>query len=112
MGAHQSIGYKALLLFGRDEQKKKYLPRLACGRADRVLLPDGAGKRIGCGFDQNHAPTLSPDGKHYIINGNKLWITNGGIATFMTVFAKTEVEEEGEKKEKVTCFALELPAKA
>jgi len=53
---------------------------------------------------------LSPDGKHYVITGSKLWITNGGIATFLTVFAKTDVVENGEKKEKVTCFAIELPS--
>lgn len=108
IGAHQSIGYKAMLLFGSDEQKKKWLPKLASGSliAAYCLTEPGSGSDAA---SIKTKATLSPDGKHYIINGNKLWITNGGIATFMTVFAKTEVNEGGVKKEKVTCFALELP---
>ncbi len=114
-GAHQSIGYKALLLFGTDEQKKKWLPKLASGQliACYCLTEPGSGSDAA---SIKTKATLSPDGKHYILNGNKLWITNGGIATFMTVFAKTEVEEtdrktgKKEKKEKVTAFFLELPA--
>lgn len=109
LGAHQSIGYKALLLFGSDEQKKKYLPKLATGAlvACYCLTEPGSGSDAA---SIKTRATLSPDGKHYIINGNKLWITNGGIASFMTIFAKTEVDEGGEKKDKVTCFLLELPA--
>jgi acyl-CoA dehydrogenase family member 9 len=108
MGAHQSIGYKAMVLFGSDEQKKKYLPRLASGEllACYCLTEPGSGSDAA---SIKTRATLSPDGKHYILNGNKLWITNGGIATFMTIFAKTEVEENGQKKDKVTCFCLELP---
>ncbi|MGZ3689591.1 MAG: acyl-CoA dehydrogenase family protein, partial [Bdellovibrionota bacterium] len=102
LGAHQSIGYKALLLFGTEEQKKKYLPRLASGElfACYCLTEPGSGSDAA---SIKTKATLSPDGKHWIINGNKLWITNGGVASFMTVFAKTEVEEKGQKKEKVTC---------
>jgi acyl-CoA dehydrogenase family protein 9 len=109
LGAHQSIGYKALTLFGSDEQKKKYLPRLASGElfACYCLTEPGSGSDAA---SIKTRAILSSDGKHYIISGNKLWITNGGVASFMTVFAKTEVEEKGEKKEKVTCFMLELPA--
>lgn len=109
IGAHQSIGYKALLLFGSDEQKQRFLPRLASGQliACYCLTEPGSGSDAA---SIKTRATLSPDGKHYILNGNKLWITNGGIATFMTVFAKVEVEENGEKKERVTCFVLELPA--
>ncbi|MGZ3708374.1 MAG: acyl-CoA dehydrogenase family protein, partial [Bdellovibrionota bacterium] len=109
LGAHQSIGYKALLLFGTEELKKKYLPRLASGElfACYCLTEPGSGSDAA---SIKTKATLSPDGKHWIINGNKLWITNGGVASFMTVFAKTEVEEKGQKKEKVTCFILELPA--
>jgi acyl-CoA dehydrogenase family protein 9 len=100
MGAHQSIGYKALLLFGSDDQKKKYLPRLAAGE----LIACYCLTEPGSGSDAASIKTtarLSDDGKHYILNGNKLWITNGGIATFATVFAKVD--------EKLTCFILELP---
>lgn len=109
MGAHQSIGYKALLLFGSDEQKKKYLPKLASGEmiACYCLTEPGSGSDAA---SIKTKAVLSSDGKHYVITGNKLWITNGGIAQFMTVFAKTEVEEKGEKKEKVTAFIVEAPA--
>lgn len=109
IGAHQSIGYKALLLFGTEEQKKRFLPRLASGEliACYCLTEPGSGSDAA---SIKTRATLSEDGKHYILSGNKLWITNGGIASFMTVFAKLEVEENGEKKEKVTCFVLELPA--
>jgi acyl-CoA dehydrogenase family protein 9 len=109
MGAHQSIGYKALLLFGSEEQKRRFLPRLATGQ----LIACYCLTEPGSGSDAASIKTkavLSPDGKHYLITGNKLWITNAGIASFMTIFAKIEVEENGKKKEKVTCFALELPA--
>jgi acyl-CoA dehydrogenase family protein 9 len=101
MGAHQSIGYKALVLFGSDEQKKKYLPRLASGE----LIACYCLTEPGSGSDAASIKTtakLSDDGKHYILNGNKLWITNGGIATFATVFAKVD--------DKLTCFITELPA--
>ena len=109
IGAHQSIGYKALLLFGTEEQKKRFLPRLASGE----LIACYCLTEPGSGSDAASIKTravLSEDGKYYILTGNKLWITNAGIASFMTVFAKTEVEEKGKKKEKVTCFVLELPS--
>lgn len=109
LGAHQSIGYKALLLFGTEDQKKRYLPRLASGEliACYCLTEPGSGSDAA---SIKTKATLSSDGKHYLVTGNKLWITNAGIASFMTIFAKTEVEDQGKKKEKVTCFILELPA--
>jgi acyl-CoA dehydrogenase family protein 9 len=109
LGAHQSIGYKALLLFGSDEQKKKWLPKLASGSliAAYCLTEPGSGSDAA---SIKTRATLSADGRYFEITGNKLWITNGGIASFMTVFAKTEINEGGVKKDKVTCFALELPA--
>lgn len=109
LGGHQSIGYKALLLFGTDEQKKRFLPRLAAGK----LLACYALTEPGSGSDAasiKTKATLSADGRHFILQGSKLWISNAGIASFMTVFAKTEVEESGVKKDKVTCFVVELPA--
>jgi acyl-CoA dehydrogenase family protein 9 len=109
IGAHQSIGYKALLLFGTDEQKKRFLPRLATGELIACYcLTEPSSGSDAASIKTRAVPT--PDGKHYIVTGNKLWITNGGIAKFMTVFAKTEVVEKGEKKDKVTCFMLEVPA--
>jgi acyl-CoA dehydrogenase family protein 9 len=104
MGAHQSIGYKAMVLFGSDEQKKKYLPRLASGE----LIAAYCLTEPGSGSDAASIKTkavLSKDGTHYELTGNKLWITNGGIASFMTVFCKMDVDG----KEKVTCVFLELP---
>ncbi|OFZ55460.1 MAG: hypothetical protein A2428_16615 [Bdellovibrionales bacterium RIFOXYC1_FULL_54_43] len=112
LGAHQSIGYKALLLFGTEEQKRKFLPRLASGE----LVACYGLTEPGSGSDAASIQTkavLSPDGRYYTVNGGKMWITNAGVATFMTLFAKTEVpelNENGEKKQKVTCFILELPA--
>jgi len=111
LGAHQSIGYKAVLLFGSEDQKKSWLPKLASGSwvACYCLTEPGSGSDAA---SIKTKATLSPDGKHYLITGNKLWITNGGIADFMTVFAKTEVKDPktGEMLEKVTCFGVELPA--
>jgi acyl-CoA dehydrogenase family protein 9 len=109
LGAHQSIGYKALLLFGTEAQKRKYLPRLASGElvACYCLTEPGSGSDAASIKTKG---TLSADGKYFVLNGSKLWITNGGIASFMTIFAKTDIEEAGVKKEKVTCFILELPA--
>ncbi len=109
IGAHQSIGYKAVLLFGNEEQRTKYLPKLASGEliACYCLTEPGSGSDAA---SIKTRATLSADGKYYSLTGNKLWITNGGIANFMTIFAKTEVEEKGQKKDKVTCFILELPA--
>jgi acyl-CoA dehydrogenase family protein 9 len=117
LGAHQSIGYKALLLFGNEEQRKRFLPRLAAGQlvASYCLTEPGSGSDAA---SIKTRATISEDGRHYVLKGSKLWITNGGIANFLTVFAKTEVvdpegsrgNEKGEKKEKVTCFVVELPA--
>jgi len=106
LGAHQSIGYKALLLFGSDEQKKKYLPKLASGEMIAAYCLTEPGSGSDAASIQTKAE-LSPDGQTYILNGNKLWITNGGIAQFLTVFAKTTVQEGGVAKDKVTCFIVE-----
>ncbi len=108
LGAHQSIGYKCLLLFGNDEQKQRFLPRLASGEMIGAFCLTEPSSGSDAASIQTKAE-LSADGKHYILTGNKLWITNGEIATFFTVFAKTDVVENGEKKEKVTCFIVELP---
>lgn len=88
IGAHQSIGMKALLLCGNEAQKSQYLPQLASGEliaAFCLTEPDS-------GSDAASIKTravLSEDGTHYILNGSKQFITNGGIADFYTVFAQT-----------------------
>ncbi len=99
-GAHQSIGLKALILHGTEEQKKKFLPQLASGEkfAAFALTEPGAGSDAA-----GIKTTAVKNGDHYILNGNKIWITNGGFAHFFTVFAKTEMEN-GEQK--ITAFAV------
>jgi acyl-CoA dehydrogenase family protein 9 len=109
LGAHQSIGYKAVLLFGNETQRKNWLPKLATGEWIAAFALTEPTSGSDAASIQTKA-TLSPDGKHYILNGQKLWITNGEISSFLTVFAKTEVVENGQKKEKVTCFGVSVPS--
>jgi alkylation response protein AidB-like acyl-CoA dehydrogenase len=98
-GAHTGIGTLPLLLFGTEEQKQRYLPKLATAEmvAAYCLSEPQAGS------DALAAKTradLSPDGKHYILNGQKMWITNGGGADLYTIFAKVGGE-------KFTAFLVE-----
>ena len=93
IGAHSSIGMRGLLLFGTDKQKERFLPRLATGEmiAAFCLTEPGSGSDAA-----SIRTTAVRDGDDWIIDGNKLWITNGGIAEFFTVFAKTDdVETRG-----------------
>lgn len=89
LSAHTGIGTLPILYYGNDEQKQKYLPKLATGewKASYCLTePDS-------GSDANSGKTkakLTDDGKHYIINGQKMWITNGGFADVFIVFAKID----------------------
>lgn len=108
LGAHQSIGLKALLLFGTPEQKNRYLPKLATGEwvAAFALTEPGAGSDAAA--IQTRAE-LAPDGKHYILNGSKIWITNGGFANVFTVFARTSPREDGAKP-RITAFLVERSA--
>lgn len=108
LGGHQSIGFKAILLYGTEEQKQRFLPRLTSGQLIACYCLTEPGSGSDAASIQTRA-TLSPDGKYYELTGSKLWITNAGFASFMTVFAKTEIEEKGQKKDKVTCFVIELP---
>ncbi len=105
LGAHQSIGLKALLLFGASELKQRYLPALATGEkvAAFALTEPGAGSDAAA--IKTHAD-LSADGSHYLLNGSKIWITNGGFADVFTVFARTSPAEEG-RKPKITAFLVE-----
>ena len=86
VGAHSSIGMRGLLLFGTDEQKERYLPALASGEmiAAFCLTEPGAGSDAA-----SVRTTAVRDGDDWILDGDKVWITNGGIADFFTVFAKT-----------------------
>lgn len=89
VGAHQSIGMKAILLFGTEEQKKTYLPTLSTGEKIAAFALTEATAGSDAGSIKTKA-VLSSDGQHFILNGSKLWITNGGIADVFTIFAKTE----------------------
>jgi alkylation response protein AidB-like acyl-CoA dehydrogenase len=98
-GAHSGIGTLPIVYFGTDEQKKKYLPKLATGEwlASYCLSEPQAGS------DAQNSRTravLSPDGREWILNGQKMWITNGGFADVYIVFAKVDGE-------KFSCFIVE-----
>jgi acyl-CoA dehydrogenase family protein 9 len=105
LGAHQSIGLKGILLFGSDAQKRKYLPKLATGEwtAAFALTEPSAGSDAAA--IQTRAD-LAEDGEGYVLNGSKIWITNGGFADVFTVFARTSPAEEGTKP-KITAFIVE-----
>ncbi len=102
VGAHAGIGTLPIVYFGTEEQKRKYLPKLSTG------------EWIGCyclsepqaGSDAQNSRTravLSPDGKNWILNGQKMWISNGGFADVFIVFAKVDGE-------KFSCFIVERGA--
>ncbi len=99
IGAHGSIGMRGLLLFGTEEQKARWLPRLATGEliAAFCLTEPGAGSDAA-----GIRTTAVRDGDDFVLNGEKLWITNGGIADFFTVFAKTSLEGRGH----ITAFVV------
>jgi acyl-CoA dehydrogenase family protein 9 len=106
LGAHQSIGLKGILLFGTDDQKRRYLPSLASG--DKIaafcLTEPSAGSdaaSISC------RATRSADGEHWVLDGSKMWITNGGFADVFTVFAQTEIEVDGGTEDRITAFIVE-----
>ncbi len=86
-GAHSSIGMRGLLLFGSEAQRARYYPKLATGEmiAAFCLTESGAGSDAAA-----IRTKATQDGTGWVIEGEKIWITNGGIADFFTVFAKTE----------------------
>ena len=88
-GAHSGIGMLPIVYFGTEEQKKKYLPQLATGEtvgAYALSEATSGSDALNC----RARAVLSQDGKHYILNGEKMWITNGGFADLFTVFAKID----------------------
>lgn len=97
-GAHSSIGMKGLILYGTEAQKKKYLPKLATGEMIAAFCLTEA----GAGSDAASITTKAEkQGDSWILSGEKIWITNGGIADFYTVFAVTNSE-----KGKITAFIV------
>jgi len=99
MSAHAGIGTLPILYFGTEEQKKKYIPKLASGewKGSYGLTEPGSGSDA---LGAKTTATLSEDGKYYLLNGQKIWITNGGFADVYTVFAKVDGD-------KFTAFILE-----
>src|SRR6201998_3836936 len=98
-GAHSGIGMLPIVYFGTEEQKNKYLPRLASGEivgAYALSEASSGSDALNC----RARAELSSDGKHYILNGEKMWITNAGFADLFTVFAKIDGE-------KFTAFLVE-----
>lgn len=90
-GGHTGIGTLPIVYFGTEEQKKKYLPRLASGEivgAYALSEATSGSDALNC----RARATLSSDGKHYLLNGEKMWITNAGFADLFTVFAKVDGE--------------------
>jgi butyryl-CoA dehydrogenase len=98
-GGHTGIGTLPIVYFGTEEQKKKYLPRLAAGEivgAYALSEASSGSDALNC----RARAELSKDGRHYILNGEKMWITNAGFADLFTVFAKVDGE-------KFTAFLVE-----
>ncbi|MEL6538148.1 MAG: acyl-CoA dehydrogenase family protein [Bacteroidota bacterium] len=92
LGAHTSIGSLPIVYYGTDEQKQKYLPKIATAEyvAAYALTEPNAGSDANSG---QTSATLSEDGKHYLLTGQKIWITNGGFADVYVVFAKIDEDE-------------------
>ena len=100
IAAHTGIGTLPTLYYGTPEQKQQYVPKLATGewKACYCLTEPGSGSDANSGKTK---ATLTPDGKHYLINGQKMWITNGGFADIFTVFAKIDDDKN------LTAFIVE-----
>ncbi|MGI8544532.1 MAG: acyl-CoA dehydrogenase family protein [Aridibacter sp.] len=100
-GAHSSIGLLPIVFFGSEELKKKYVPQIVSGEKVSAYCLSEAGS----GSDALGAKTtakLSEDGEHYILNGEKMWISNGSFADFYIVFAKVDGEDK-----KFSAFMME-----
>lgn len=99
IAAHTGIGTLPILYFGTEEQKQKYIPKLVSGEwigAYGLTEPNSGSDALGA----KTSARLSEDGKYYLLNGQKIWITNGGFADVYTVFAKVDGE-------KFTAFIVE-----
>ncbi|XP_068939783.1 very long-chain specific acyl-CoA dehydrogenase, mitochondrial-like, partial [Petaurus breviceps papuanus] len=108
LGAHQSSGFKGILLFGDENQKERYLPNLASGKSLAAFCLTEPKSGSDAASIQTTAEA-SQCGKYYILNGRKIWISNGGIADVFTVFAKTQVKDvtTGEVHGKISAFIVE-----
>ncbi len=102
-GAHTGIGTMPIVLYGTEEQKKKYVPKLATGEwfGAYCLTEPGAGSDANSGKTK---AVLTDDGKHYLISGQKMWISNAGFASLFIVFARIEDDKN------LTGFIVEYDA--
>jgi len=100
LSAHTGIGTLPILYYGNEEQKAKYIPKLGTGewKAAYCLTEPNSGSDANSGKTK---AKLSDDGQHYVINGQKMWITNGGFADIFIVFAKIEDDKN------LTAFIVE-----
>ncbi|MBM4105496.1 MAG: acyl-CoA dehydrogenase [Phycisphaerae bacterium] len=104
VSAHQSIGCKAAMLFGTEEQKKRYLPRMAKDTLSAFCLSE---PNVGCDAGgQETRCELSADGTHYVLNGEKKWATSGALSGLFTVMAKQRIKDPKTGKEKDAVTAL------
>jgi acyl-CoA dehydrogenase family member 9 len=105
LGGHQSIGMKGVVLFGSEEQKRRWLPDLAAGRsiAAFALTEPEAGSDAA---SIRSTAELDPAGGHFALRGNKHWISNGGIADFFTVFARDPALGARNPHEGITAFGV------
>ncbi|MFT7462899.1 MAG: acyl-CoA dehydrogenase family protein 9 [Pseudohongiellaceae bacterium] len=104
-GGHSTIGIKALLLYGSPEQKKRYLPQLAVGDMKAAFALSEAG--AGSDAQSLKLTATRRDDDSYVLNGNKLWITNGGFADLITVFARTPDHPREDGRPSISCFLVE-----
>ena len=105
IGGHQSIGMKALLLYGTEEQKKKWLPGLASGEliaAFALTEPEAGSDAASIKTTADYDASTDT----FVLNGNKHWISNGGFARFFTVFAKDVRLEAKDEHRRITAFAV------
>jgi acyl-CoA dehydrogenase family protein 9 len=108
-GAHQSIGCKGITLFGTEDQKQRWLTQCATGEriAAFCLTEPGSGSDAQA---MRSTAIPSADGTHYLLTGEKIWISNAGYAGVFTVFAKVPIEIEGKMKQRVTAFIVDARA--
>ena len=102
VSAHQSIGCKAIMLYGTEDQKRRWLPRLAKDWLSAFCLSE---PNVGCDAGgQETRCRLSDDGQYYILNGEKKWATSGALSQVFTVMAKQSLMDAktGKTADKVT----------
>jgi acyl-CoA dehydrogenase family protein 9 len=105
VGGHQSIGLKGLILFGTEEQKKRWLPRLASGEmiaAFALTEPEAGSDAASIKTTAVYDETT----KEFVVNGTKHWISNGGFAEFFTVFAKDTMLPASDEHRRITAFVV------